>query len=74
MAKKPLRITRHASERMLGLNLTLLDLEKIQDQGRIMREGRRKRRIVGRIKKGVVVLICEEYADHVVVKTVVKGR
>jgi UDP-N-acetylglucosamine 2-epimerase len=74
MAKKPLRITRHASERMLGLSLTLLDLEKIQEQGRIMREGRTKRRIVGRIKKGVVVLICEEYPDHVVVKTVVKGR
>ena len=56
------------------MNLTLLNLEKIQEQGRVMREGRTKRRIVGRIKKGVVVLICEEYPDHVVVKTVVKGR
>jgi hypothetical protein len=74
MSKKPLRITHHASERMLGLNLTLLELEKIQEQGRMMREGKRKRRIVGRIKKGVVVLICEEYPDHTVVKTVVKGR
>ena len=56
------------------MNLTLLDLEKIQAEGKIAREGRRKLRIVGRIKKGIVVLICEEYADHIVVKTVVKGR
>ena len=74
MIKKPLRITRHASERMLGLNLTLCDLEKIQESGRVLREGRSKLRIVGRIKKGVVVLICVEYPDHVAVKTVVKGR
>lgn len=71
---KPLRITRHASERMLAMNLTLQDLEKIQAEGKAAREGKSKLRIVGRLKKGVVVLICEEYADHVVVKTVTKGR
>ena len=56
------------------MNLTLLDLEKIHVDGRVMREGKQKLRIVGRIKKGTIVLICEEYPDHIVVKTVVKGR
>ncbi len=74
MAQKPLRITRHASERMLSLKLTLLDLEKIQAEGKVTREGKSKVRIVRRIKKGIVILICEQYADHIVVKTVMKGR
>lgn len=74
MVGKPLRITRHASERMLSLNLTLHDLEKIQAHGEVRREEKTKLRIVGRIKKGVVVLICEEHPDHNVVKTVAKGR
>jgi len=71
---KPLRITRHASERMLAMNLTKQDLEKTYGEGQVTREGRSKLRIVGRTKKGVLVLVCVEYADHIVVKTVTKGR
>ena len=74
MVEKPLRITRHASERMLSLNLTFEDLQKIRAEGKVTKEGRTKLRIAGRFKKGVVVLICEEYPDHIAVKTVVKGR
>jgi hypothetical protein len=59
---------------MLALNLSLEDLEKIQALGKVKREGRTKLRIAARIKKGVVVLVCEEYVDHIVVKTVMKRR
>jgi hypothetical protein len=59
---------------MLAMNLTLQDFEKIQMDGTIKREGKSKLRMVGRLKKGVVVLTCEEYVDHIVIKTVTKGR
>lgn len=74
MVGKPLRLTRHAMDRMLSINLILEDLRKIHATGRTTREGKRKFKIAGRTKKGVVALICEEYQDRIVVITVTKGR
>jgi len=59
---------------MLAINLSVHDLEKICACGVTKKEGKTKLRIVGRTKKGVIVLICEEYVDHIVIKTVTKGR
>jgi len=58
---------------MLALDLTFDDIEKTIELGKEIREGRSKMRYVFKGKRGILVVICHEYPDHIAVKTVVKG-
>jgi len=71
-ARKEIRITKHAVEKMLALDLTD-DIKKTIELGKEVREGRSKMRYIFKGKRGTLVVICHEYPDHIAVKTVVKG-
>jgi len=72
-ARKEIRITKHAVEKMLALDLTFDDIKKTIELGKEVREGRSKMRYIFKGKRGTLVVICHEYPDHIAVKTVVKG-
>jgi len=71
---KPIYLTRHAAERALKHNLSPEEVEKIIVEGERHSEGKTKTRYVLRGKRGVWVVICEEYLDQIIVLTITKGR
>ena len=71
---KPIYLTRHAVERALKYDLAPELVEHIIGEGERVAEGKTKARYVLRAKKGVWVVVCEEYSDQIVVVTITKGR
>ena len=74
MSDKQIRITMHAAERAYQFKLDSMDIEKIIRDGKRVQEGKTKTRYVLRTKRGVLVAICEESSELVMVRTITKGR
>jgi len=74
MGDKAIRLTVYASKRAYRLNLDRYNIEKIIREGERLVEGKNKTRYVLRTKRGVLVAICAESPDLIVVKTITRGR
>jgi len=72
--RKPIYLTRHAVQRALRYDLSSEEVKKIISDGERKVEGKTKARYVLRGKRGVWVVICEEYPDQIIVLTITKGR
>lgn len=73
LAEKPIRFTRHAVMRTLSLGFTEEDVVRAVTRGKRRREGKLKFRAILRSKKGLLVVTCSDYPDHILVITVGKG-
>lgn len=69
---KPIYFSRHALDRMLSSHITEDIVIKTIQEGEIKREGKSKFRAVKRSKKGLIIAICNEYADHIKIITLMK--
>lgn len=72
--KKPIRLTRHAVQRALKFDLTPEFIERIVAEGERQCEGKAEVRYVLRTKRGVLIAVCEEYLELIIVITFVRGR
>ena len=74
MNRKPIYLTRHATQRALRYNLTSELVERIVREGERRVEGKTKSRYVLSGRRGVWVAICEEYSDQIIILTITGGR
>ena len=74
MGEKETVATRHASERIVNLDIDLTDLEKLIREGERIPEGKDKTRYRLRTKKGLLIAICIETPEQITIITVMKRR
>jgi hypothetical protein len=67
-------LTRHAVERGLRFDLDPIDFEKIILEGKRVAEGRSKARYTLRTRKGLLIAVCQESPEMIVIITVTRGR
>jgi hypothetical protein len=72
--KKPIYLTKHASARAIKYDLDSEDIKRIIDEGEKRVEGKAKVKYVFRGKRGVLVAVCSEYPDQIIIITITKGR
>ena len=72
--EKSVLLTKHAAERALKYNLTKEAIIEIIRRGRRLREGKTKVRFTLKTKRGLLVAICEEYTNQIIVLTITKGK
>ena len=72
--KKPIRLTKHASDRAIKYDLDSEAIKRIIEEGRKQEEGKDKVKYVFRSKRGVLVAICSESPEQIVVITFTKGK
>lgn len=72
MGERELIVSRHAAERLWGFDLLTDDLEKVIREGERIPEGKHKTRYRLRTKKGLLIAICREYPEQILVITVTK--
>ena len=74
MQKKPIRLTKHASDRAIKHDLDSETIKHIIYEGERQQDGKTKVKYVLRSKRGVLVAVCSEYADQIIIITIMKGR
>lgn len=74
MSDKRIHLTIHAVRRALDNDLDPGDIEKIIREGQRVSEGRNKARYVLRTKRGLLIAICRESQNQIVVITVTRRR
>ena len=74
MVDREILTSEHAAERLYKLGLDLADLKMIISEGERIPEGKDKARYRLRTKKGLLIAICREYPDQILVITVTKRR
>jgi hypothetical protein len=74
MGERELTVSKHAAERLWSFGLLTDDLEKVIREGERTREGKTKTRYRLRTKKGLLIAICREYPDQILVITVTRRR
>jgi len=74
LSERGIIVTRHAAERIVRFEIDLADLEKTLREGERLPEGKSKARYRLRTKKGLLIVICREFPDQIVVITVTRRR
>lgn len=74
MQNRPIRLTKHASDRAIKYDLDSGAIKRVIEEGERQPEGKTKVRYVLRSKRGVLVAVCSEYNDQIIVITIMKGR
>lgn len=74
MGERKLIVSKHAAERLWSFGPLTDDLEKVIREGERIPEGKRKTRYRLRTKKGLLIAICREYPEQILVITVTKRR
>jgi glutamine phosphoribosylpyrophosphate amidotransferase len=72
--KKPIRLTKHASDRAIKYDLDSEAIKRIIEEGEKQEEGKEKVKYVLRSKRGVYVAICIESPEQIVIITLTKGK
>ena len=74
MQKRPIRLTKHASDRAIKYDLDSETIKRIIEEGERQQEGKTKAKYVLRSKCAVFVAVCSENNDQIIVITIMKGR
>lgn len=74
MSERPILFTEHAVRRYVSLNLDPELVRETIRQGKRERMGKAKWRTVRRAKRGTIVVIFAEYADHIKVIAITRGK
>jgi len=74
MSEKPILFTEHAVRRYVSLDLNPEGIRETIRLGKRERMGKAWWRSARRTKKGTVVVIFAEYADHIKVITIARGK
>ena len=73
-AEKSIRLAKHASDRAIKYDLDSETIKRIIHEGEKQQDGKTKVKYVLRGKRGVLVAVCSEYADQIIIITIMKGR
>jgi hypothetical protein len=71
---KPIRLTKHASDRAIKYDLDSQAIRRIVEEGEKQEEGKTKVRFVLQTKRGVLVAVCSEESNQITIITITKGR
>ncbi len=74
MQKKRIALTKHASNRAIKYDLDSETIKCIIEEGKKQQEGKEKVKYVFRSKRGVLVAICAESPEQIVIITLTKGK
>jgi len=72
LPEKPIVLTEHATRRYVALNLAPDIIRETIRGGKRTRLGKQKTSATAHTKKGIIVVIFAEYADHIAVITITK--